>query len=123
MISDDPWPWFSHQHDANYETGAAHDRIVVFDNGNTRRAEDETAHSRGQVLRIDEQSRTVRLDLNADLGEFARALGSAQRLGDGNYHFNLGWTAEGLAARSNSTRPPIGSPLSRRELSNIDPSE
>jgi arylsulfate sulfotransferase len=97
MISDDPRPWFSHQHDANYEAGAAHNRIVLFDNGNTRRAEDETAHSRGQVLRIDEQSRTVRLDLNADLGEFARALGSAQRLGDGNYHFNLGWTPDGLS--------------------------
>ena len=75
----------------------AQDRILVFDNGNTRQAEDATAHSRGQLLRIDEKSRTVRLDLNADLGGYARALGSAQRLEDGNYHFNFGWTPDGLS--------------------------
>ena len=97
MISDDRWPWFSHQHDANYEGPMAQDRILVFDNGNTRQAEDATAHSRGQLLRIDEKSRTVRLDLNADLGGYARALGSAQRLEDGNYHFNFGWTPDGLS--------------------------
>jgi arylsulfate sulfotransferase len=97
MLSADAWPWFSHQHDANYESPIAHDRILIFDNGNTRQAEDAMAHSRGQVLRIDEQSRTVRLELNADLGEFGRALGSAQRLEDGNYHFNLGWTPDGIS--------------------------
>lgn len=39
----------------------------------------------------------MRLDLNADLGEFARALGSAQRLENGNYHFNVGWTPDGIS--------------------------
>jgi arylsulfate sulfotransferase len=97
MISGDLRPWFSHQHDANYESGMANDRIILFDNGNTRQTEDSTVHSRGQVLRIDERTRTVRLDLNADLGEFARALGSAQRLENGNYHFNVGWTPDGIS--------------------------
>ena len=28
-----PYPWFSHQHDANYLDGST---LAVFDNGNTR---------------------------------------------------------------------------------------
>ena len=33
--STDPYPWFSHQHDGNFET-ADPSRLMVFDNGNTR---------------------------------------------------------------------------------------
>src|SRR5207249_3548750 len=46
--SSDPSPWFSHQHDANFEEGEKTNRLLVFDNGNTRRAENDGAHSRGQ---------------------------------------------------------------------------
>ena len=69
--SDDPSPWFSHQHDANFETGAASNRLMVLDNGNSRWAEDSSIHSRGQVLEIDEENRTASLVLNADSGDYS----------------------------------------------------
>jgi hypothetical protein len=89
LNSDDPWPWFSHQHDAEYD-GLA---LTVFDNGNTRRAESvtpEEENSRGQVLLLNEGARTAVLVGNFDLGHFATAVGSAQRLTNGNYHFLSG---------------------------------
>jgi hypothetical protein len=66
--------------------------VLVFDNGNTRQRSDPQARSRGQVIELDEVNRTARLVQNFDLGAFARALGSAQRLSNGNYSFNVGWT-------------------------------
>jgi hypothetical protein len=87
--STDPYPWFSHQHDAGYELGSL-STITLFDNGNTRLAGDSNGTSRGQVIQLDESHRTVRLVLNAGLGVKSLALGSAQRLGDGDYHFNAG---------------------------------
>ncbi|MCC6363455.1 MAG: aryl-sulfate sulfotransferase [Bryobacterales bacterium] len=88
--SDDPYPWFSHQHDANFEFDDP-TKLTVFDDGNVRYASDEHAHSRGQVIQLDEQNRTAKLVLNADLGAYADALGSAHRLTNGNYHFDVGW--------------------------------
>ena len=40
--------------------------------------------------------------LNADLGAYALAVGSAQRLADDNYHFDLGFinTAQGQFSQS-----------------------
>ena len=61
-----------HQHDANFETGAASNRLMVLDNGNSRLAEDPSIHSRGQVIEIDEENRTATLVLNTDLGVFSR---------------------------------------------------
>ena len=99
--SSDPNPWFSHQHNPNIESGD-NTLLDVFDNGNIRHAADNTAHSRGQVLQLDEQNRVVTLVLNADLGAYALAVGSAQRLADGNYHFDLGFinTAQGQFSQS-----------------------
>src|SRR5205814_6622409 len=74
--SNDPNPWFSHQHDPQFEFG---DRsiLTLFDNGNVRYdADAEGTHSRGQVLRIDEQNRLATLLLNADLGTYSFALGA-----------------------------------------------
>ena len=88
--SNDPSPWFSHQHDAGFDAADGL-TLALFDNGNTRNALDSTANSRGQVLRVDEQNRRVTLPMNVDLGVFSPALGSAQKLDNGNYHFNLGW--------------------------------
>jgi hypothetical protein len=88
MQSDIDWPWFSHQHDGS-QLDARH--ILVFDNGNTRVEFEPDAHSRGQVYEIDETHRSAHLVLDADLGAYALALGSAQRLPNGNFHFNLGW--------------------------------
>ncbi|HET8548481.1 MAG TPA: aryl-sulfate sulfotransferase [Bryobacteraceae bacterium] len=89
-ISDDPWPWFSHQHDAEFDTGD-YSNLSVFDNGNTRFEFDRDAHSRGQIIHLDEVRRTATLLLNADLGTYAFALGNAQPLEGGTCHFNVGW--------------------------------
>ena len=89
-------PWFSHQHDAQFSNGDA-GRIQLFDNGNTRRATDATATSRGQSIEIDEINRVARLAFNAGLGVYSMALGSAQQLSNGNYHFAAGWAVNGVS--------------------------
>src|SRR5262249_43592131 len=53
--SADPNPWFSHQHNAHYIDDHT---LILFDTGNTRRASDPNAHSRGQVWTLDETSLT-----------------------------------------------------------------
>jgi hypothetical protein len=85
--STDPNPWFSHQHNAHFIDD---DTLILFDNGNLRRASDPSAHSRGQVWTLDETTMTATLVLNADLGSFSGALGAAQRLSNGDYSFTLG---------------------------------
>ena len=35
--------------------------------------------------------------LNADLGAYSLALGSAQKLDNGNYFFNLGWVPNAIS--------------------------
>jgi arylsulfate sulfotransferase len=85
--STDPNPWFSHQHNVHYIDDHT---LILFDNGNTRRASDPNAHSRGQVWTLDEQTMTATLVVNPDLGAYAGALGAAQRLSNGNYSFTLG---------------------------------
>jgi hypothetical protein len=85
--STDPSPWFSGQHDAHYIDDST---IILFDDGDTRRESDPTADSRGQVWKIDEQTMTATLVFNADLGNYSDALGSAQRLSNGDYSFDSG---------------------------------
>jgi arylsulfate sulfotransferase len=89
ILSSDPNPWFSHQHDAHFEQNNT--VLMLFDNGNTRFAADPSAHSRGQAFEVDERNRVVRPRLNADLGLYSAALGSSQQLPDGNYHFDAGF--------------------------------
>ncbi len=89
MVSSDPSPWFSHQHDASFEANDT--SLTVFDDGNTRNATDPAANSRGQALVIDEQNRVANLILNADLGTYSPAVGSAQKLPNGDYHFDSGF--------------------------------
>jgi hypothetical protein len=90
--STDPYPWFSHQHDAGYVDGSL-TTITLFDNGNTRVSEDSHGVSRGQAIRLDEEHRIAHLVLNADLGVFSSALGSAQKLEDGTYQFDAGFVS------------------------------
>jgi arylsulfate sulfotransferase len=94
--SSDPNPWFSHQHDAQFEF-LDNETIALFDNGDVRYAADPTAHSRGQVILLDETARVATPILNADLGAYSFALGSAQKLSDGNFHFNLGVLPDGTS--------------------------
>jgi hypothetical protein len=87
-----PSPWFSHQHDPRFIDDTT---LVVFDNGNTRRASDPTADSRGQVWKIDEQTMTATLVLNVDVGNYSPMFGSAQRLSNGDYSFLSGGQGPG----------------------------
>jgi hypothetical protein len=91
MHSSDIYPWFSHQHDAHFETGT--EVLSLFDNGNTRVAQTPGAvgNSRGYVLQVDEANRSVTPILLADLGVYSAAVGNAQRLSNGNYHFEAGY--------------------------------
>jgi arylsulfate sulfotransferase len=110
--SSDPHPWFSHQHDPNFET---HNPgvLLVFDDGNLREAANPQAHSRGQVFQVDETNKTVQPILNADLGVYSGALGSAQQLADGNYHFDAGFL---LGTGAN------GAPTYNAQSLEVDPS-
>ena len=87
--SRDPYPWFSHQHDANFASDDSAS-LLVFDDGNTHHSLDPSANSRGQVIQLDEESRTAHVALNADLGVYSLALGSAQKLTNGDYPLRRG---------------------------------
>jgi hypothetical protein len=100
--ADDPYPWFSHQHDARY---AGQSQVTLFDNGNTRCQQMATrCFSRGQAWSIDEVRRVARLDVNANLGGYSGAWGSAERLLNGNYHFTAGKLLPGPYSRSIEVR-------------------
>jgi hypothetical protein len=83
--SNDPWPWFSHQHDFSYADATT---ATVFDDGDTRIVDLHEGDSRGQSLILDEVNKTVNFALNVDVGIVAPALGSAARLINGNYVFD-----------------------------------
>lgn len=96
MDSSDPDPWFSHQHGPEFQPGDG-TLLAVFDNGNVRYTADAAAKSRGQVLHLDESNRKAWLTLNADLGDYSFALGSAHLLPNGDYHFDMGWLPAGTS--------------------------
>jgi hypothetical protein len=83
--------WFTHQHDAEFNTDGS---FTVFDDGNTRVFYcDPTGNSRGQAYRVNQVNRTVTPIVNADLGGYSFALGSAQTVKYGSatkYSFNNG---------------------------------
>jgi hypothetical protein len=82
-----PYPWFSHQHNPHYIDDST---LILFDNGNTRRAGDPDAPSRGQVWQLDEQTMTATPLVNVDLGRYSSAVGAAQRLSNGDFSFTAG---------------------------------
>jgi hypothetical protein len=83
--------WFTHQHDAEFNTDGS---FTIFDDGNTRKFYcDPNGNSRGQAYTVNQVNRTVTPILNADLGAYSFALGSAQTVKYGaatNYSFNNG---------------------------------
>lgn len=96
----DTWPWFSHQHNANFVDGSDN-TIELLDDGDTRLDTlgltdpsvcEGTAicDSRGQVYRLNVKTHTATQILNANLGVYSHAQGSAQRLPNGNYFFTAG---------------------------------
>jgi arylsulfate sulfotransferase len=88
LQSNDPYPWFSHQHDVQW---LGTNQITLFDNGNTRCVYESPCDSRGQVLQLNEANHTASLVFNGDLGVYATSLGSAQILANGDYHFGPGY--------------------------------
>jgi len=101
-ISSDPSPWFSHQHYAHYLDKST---LILFDNGNTRQATDPSAHSRGQVWKLDEDAMTATLVFNVDLGNISPELGTAERMPNGNYVFNSGSQGGGAFGQSIEVLP------------------
>ena len=87
VSSSDTSPWFSHQHYPHYLDDST---LALFDNGNTRRAVDPNAHSRGQVWKLDEDAMTATLVVNLDVGNYSGELGTAERMPNGNYVFDSG---------------------------------
>ncbi len=92
--STDPYPWFSHQHDVGFELDGT-TILSLHDNGNTRVAPPPvglgSGDSRGYVLSINQTNMTATPLLLADMGVYAFAVGSAQRLSNGDYHFDEGY--------------------------------
>lgn len=87
--SDDPYPWFSYQHDVGFDPPGSN-RLIVFDDGDRRKKKFEKANNRGQVWELDEQAMTATLVVNADLGVYSPAIGSAQSLSGGGFSFESG---------------------------------
>lgn len=83
----DPFPWPSHQHDAEYTPSGL---MTLFDNGNTR-VQTYGGHSRGQEWQLDEVHHVATRVVNADLGAFSLATGSTKLLPGGYFLFNLGF--------------------------------
>ena len=113
LIPDNSDGWFSHQHDASFVEVGGRFLLLIFDNGNTRAMSNEAAQSRGQLYEIDEANRTARLVLNADLGSYSFALGSAQLLPDGTFHFRSG-------LRPDQTAEAVEVDLSGRVVTRIE---
>lgn len=90
IVSNDPSPWFSHQHGPGFSPIDS-TLLAVFDDSNLRYSANNTAHSRGQVFRLDEPDHIASLLINIDLGGFSFALGKAQALRNGGYHYGGGW--------------------------------
>ncbi len=98
-IYNDPWPWFSHQHDAGVQNGGS-GSLTVYDNGNTRVSPPPlglgSGDSRGMALTVVQNcsgsppmctSLQVTPVLSVDLGVYSQAFGAAQLLPDNNYFF------------------------------------
>jgi len=99
----DAYPWFSHQHDVEWEFNIPF--ISVFDNGNTRIKQNPTENSRGQLLKIDQKAMTAQVMYNLDMGVQSMALGTAQLLMDqhGNFtglHFEAGFVKSSTSQTS-----------------------
>ena len=90
ILSSDPHPWFSHPHNVYFINA---DTVIAFDNSNDRCQDLKLGgcQSRGQAYRLDEKHHTATLVLNASLGSFWQALGSAQVLPNGDFTFAGGF--------------------------------
>ena len=93
--SDDPYPWFSYQHDAGFDPATG--LLVLFDDGHRRKDKFPKSNNRGQAWKLDEASHTATLVMNVDLGVYSQAVGSAQPLSNGDYSWEAGFVDPGPA--------------------------
>ena len=115
MNSADPCPWFSHQHDVNFQDSGM-TVLSMFDNANTLRANcNPNGNSRGYVLNVNQATMQVTPTLLADLGAFSTGLGTAQLLPGGNYNFELGWILPGSFSVSREVKPDATTAFAMRE--------
>ena len=109
--NNDPYPWFSHQHDAGIDNTSTGE-LTVFDNGNTRVAPPPvglgSGNSRGMSLTVNETNMTVTPLLSQDLGYYGFALGSAHALGNGNYFFQPGIVLPASSSNAIEVLPTAG---------------
>jgi hypothetical protein len=101
-VNGDPWPWFSHQHDVEYQNNG-NVLMTMFDNGNTRITANG-GDSRGYVLNVNESGLLVTPQLFFDTGYYAVAQGSAQVLSNGDYEF-MGGQIVGRAPGGSAPSP------------------
>jgi hypothetical protein len=97
-IGNDPWPWFSGQHDVGIENNGGLP-MSLMDNGNTRVSQPplglgagcapNDCNSRGMAVQFNESTMVVTPSLSLNLGYFSSSGGNAELLTDGNYYFNL----------------------------------
>ena len=64
-------------------------------------------NSRGQVYSINDTTKTATLNLNADLGLYVIAVGSAQRLSNGNFGFSAGNLLNGSGSHHEVVPNPL----------------
>lgn len=105
LVFDDPWPWFSHQHDVEFD-GVNYE---LYDNANTRAADPPVglggSASRGYVFSLDESTMTATVKMAPELGVFSPAFGGAQLLSNGNYQFTSGTVGEGFTSQALEVLP------------------
>jgi len=96
--NNDPWPWFSAQHEADFENNGK-GALTLFDNGNTRQSappvglgnpgcKPNDCNSRGMALTVSESAMTVTPVISQDLGVAAVSGGNGQLLPNGDYYFS-----------------------------------
>jgi len=97
--------WFSHSHDAEY---LGTNQVMLYDNGNANPdclADPRQCASFGKIYRLDEGNMTATPVLDANLQNYSFAVGTAQRLSNGNYHFESGSYNGSFKARTHELTP------------------
>jgi arylsulfate sulfotransferase len=114
-VCGDPYPWFSHQHEAGMENNGA-GPMTLFDNGNTRCQSQSPCYSRGMSLTVNEAALQVTPALTSYLNVYSPANGSAQRLSNGSYFFLPALALTGLTEDSYSTEILPATPCSGSQV-------
>jgi len=114
------YPWFSHQHDPEFEFGGhlfnGFRVMTLFDNGNTRQAVfDAMADSRCQILAVNETTMIANLNTNADVGNFSFAVGEAQMLSNGSLSCDSGF----IGGFAHATTDPLTTTVEALQNGNV----